>query len=306
MWIDLSLPFEFCPLPCTVGAIIFLTFAPHCRKFLIMNKIKWYFPVSLAEARSLLEIKNVVLHGGGTHLSGRELRDVDGIICLRKLGLDYVKKDKDMLEIGAMSTYADVVNVLSSLSPQHILVKTLKNAANTPCRNRITIGGSIAFVPSWSDLIGALLALDAEIVLAGKHEGVVAVEDYLNDAALREQTLITAVRVKDTPHYSAHYCDVKTVNDMPLFTITVLLELETDVIKRAKVYIVGTKERITHLSELESYLLGKKKDEIVDAKVQERVNVSIVGARITDPEYMGIKAKIETQRAIISALESVQ
>ena len=281
-----------------------MTFTRLCRKFPIMNNIKWYFPVSLAETCSLLEKKNMVLHGGGTNLSGRELDQVEGIICLRKLELDYVKKDKDMIEMGAMSTYTDVVKELSALSPQHILVKTLKNAANTPCRNRITLGGSIAFVPKWSDLIGALLSLDARLILAGQNEGEVKLSDYLEKKELQEQTLIVAVRVKNTPHCSAHYRDVKTVNDMPLFTITTLLELEANVIKTARIYIVGTKERITHLCELESYLLGKSKDEIVDARVQDLVNVSIVGSRITDPEYMGIKAKIETTRAIMSALEA--
>ncbi|MCF7833371.1 MAG: FAD binding domain-containing protein [Candidatus Marinimicrobia bacterium] len=271
-----------------------------------MINIKWTYPVSLSEATSLLEKENVVIHGGGTNLSGRDISNVEGIICLKKLGLDYVKKDKDIIEIGAMSSYADVVKALSSLSPEHILLKALKNAANTPCRNRTTIGGSIAFVPTWSDRAGALLALDATLVLAGKNEGEVKVADYLKNKALQEKTLILAVKIKDTPHRSFHYRDVKTANDMPLFTITVLLELENDVIKSAGIFIVGTKQLITGLPELESYLLGKSKDDIVDSEVQDLVNVSIVGSRITDTDYMSIKAKIETARAIFSALEDDQ
>jgi len=271
-----------------------------------MKNIKWTYPVSLAETSSLLEKKSNVLHGGGTNLSSRDLSGVEGIICLRKLGLDYVKQDKDTIEIGAMTSYAEVVKALSAISPEHILVKALKDAANTPCRNRITIGGSIAFVPTWSDLIGALLALDATLVLIGKKSGEFSVADYLANKDLQEQTLITAVRVKNTPHRSYHYRDVKTVNDMPLFTVTVLLELDSEKIKTAMVYIVGTKERITKLLDVENYLIGKRKDEIDESTMQDLVNVSIVGSRITDPDYMSYKAKIETGRAIFKALENDQ
>lgn len=271
-----------------------------------MNNIKWYYPVSLAEASSLLEKKSVVIHGGGTNLGGRDLSNVEAIVCLRQLGLDYVKSYNNTIEIGAMNTYANVVKALGSLYPEHLLVKSLKNAANTPCRNRITIGGSIAFVPTWSDLIGALLALDATLVLTGKNEGEVSLVDYLEKKSLQEQTLICAVRVKNTPHRSVHYRDVKTVNDMPLFTVTVLLELDDDVITTAKVYLVGTKERITKLSDLENYLLGKSKADIDTSEMEDLVNVSIVGSRITDPDYMSIKAKIETGRAVLKALENDQ
>ena len=269
-----------------------------------MKNINWTYPVSLAEAASLLEKKNVVPHGGGTHLSGRDLSRVEGIMCLKKLGLDYVKKEKDTIEIGAMTTYADLVAGLSKISPEHILVKALKDAANTPCRNRITIGGSIAFVPTWSDLIGALLALDATLVLVGKQSGEFKVSEYLEKKELQDQTLICAVKINNTAHRSFHYRDVKTSNDMPLFTITILLKLDGKKISEAKAYIVGTKERITRLTDVEAYLQGKSESEINDNAIEDLVKVSIVGSRITDPEYMSYKAKIETARAIFSALEN--
>jgi len=269
-----------------------------------MKNIQWTYPVSLAEVSSLLEKKNVVIHGGGTHLSGRDLSRVEGIICLKKLGLDYVKKDKDMVEIGAMTSYAHVVRELKTISPKHILVKALKDAANTPCRNRITMGGSIGFVPKWSDLAGALLALDATLALVGKNNGEFNITDYLVKKELQEQTLITAVRVKNTPHQSYHYRDVKTVNDMPLFTITTLLELDESKIKEAKVYIVGTKERITKLTDVEAYLLDKTKTSIDKKTIEDLVNVFFIGKRITDPDYLSYKAKIETARTIVKALET--
>ncbi|MFA6618198.1 MAG: FAD binding domain-containing protein [Candidatus Neomarinimicrobiota bacterium] len=265
-----------------------------------MKNINWYYPVSLSETSSLLEKESVVIHGGGTNLSGRDLSSVEGIICLKHLGLDSVKLNDETIEIGATSTYADVVK---ALPPEHILVKCLKNAANTPCRNKITLGGSIAFVPTWSDLIAALLALDAKLILAGKNQGELSLEDYLAKKDLYKKNLITAVKFKNIPHRSAHYRDAKTVNDMALFSVTVLLELDADVITSAKAYIVGTKELITRLPEVEAYLQGKAKADIDEKVIEDLVNVEIIGSRITDPDYMSLKAKIQTARTIISALE---
>lgn len=269
-----------------------------------MKNIQWTYPVSLAEASSLLEKKNIVPHGGGTHLGGRDLSRVEGIVCLKKLGLDYVKKDKDTIEIGSMTSYADVVKKLRSISPDSILVKALKDAANTPCRNRITIGGSIAFVPKWSDLIGSLLVLDAKVVLAGKNKGEFLVSDYLQKRELQEGSLICAVTFKEFPYRSSHYRDVKTQNDMPLFTVSVLCAMKNYRIDKAKVIIVGTQERISCMHELENYLIAKTVSDLSEEKICDLVECKFFGKRITDPDYLSYKAKVETARAIFRALES--
>ncbi|MCD6336709.1 MAG: FAD binding domain-containing protein [Candidatus Marinimicrobia bacterium] len=269
-----------------------------------MTNIKWFYPTSLAEASALLERKSILPHGGGTNLTRRNLAHVEGVINLANLGLNYVKKNKAMIEIGSMSSYADVVAGLRSVSPGNILIKALKDAANTPCRNRITIGGSIAFVPKWSDLIGALLALEAKVVLVGNKTGEFLLSEYLYQRELQEQTLICAVKFKDFIYRSGHYRDIKTQNDMPLFTITVLLKMNEDHIEQAKVFVVGTKERISHMEELEKYLINKTKSEISENKIYDLVELLFVGKRITDPEYLSYKVKIETARTIFRILEN--
>ncbi|MEA3392786.1 MAG: hypothetical protein U9Q91_07380, partial [Candidatus Marinimicrobia bacterium] len=65
-----------------------------------------------------------------------------------------------------------------------------------------------------------------------------------------------------------------------------------------------TKERITRLTEVEKYLKNKPKANIDKNFIQERVNVSFMGKRITDPEYLSYKVKIETARTIFRALEN--
>ena len=60
-----------------------------------------------------------------------------------------------------------------------MLVKALKNTATTPLRNRITVGKRL-LSPLWSNLMGPLLALDAEVEVVGKLNGTHKYEDLLS------------------------------------------------------------------------------------------------------------------------------
>ncbi len=269
-----------------------------------MIEKKWYYTDSLAEASSLLRNKTILPHGGGTHLNNIDLSHVEGLLDLSQLGLNYIKQDGDIIEIGAMVTYAEVVNKLKEISCQCLLLQTLKDSANNNLRNRITIGGSIAFIPQWSDLIGALLALDATVKVVGKNEGEYDIASFWHDHTLRKQSLITSVRFKNFPHKCYHYRDVKTNNDMPLFTISTLFDMEKDSIKNTHVIIAGTKDRVSKLTELEEYITGKKLNDLNERDVKKFVNVQFPGNRTTDNDYLSQKAKIETWRSIFKAMEN--
>jgi len=73
-------------------------------------------------------------------------------------------------------------------------LKSLQNSADTPLRNRITIGGSIAFAPPWSDIIGALIVLDTKIILYRKNEGVSQLKNNLKNNKLKQDSLIAGIR----------------------------------------------------------------------------------------------------------------
>ena len=268
-----------------------------------MSEKKWYYTDSLGEASSLLRNKTILPHGGGTHLNNIDLSHVEGLLDLSQLGLNFIKQDGDYIEIGATTTYADVVNKLQEISCRCLLLQTLRDSANANLRNRITVGGSIAYIPQWSDLIGALLALDAKVKLVGKNEGEYDIADFWRDHTLRKNSLITAVRFKNFPHKCYHYREVKTNNDMPLFTVSTLFDMDHDKIKNTHIIIVGTKERVSKLTELERYLTGKKLNDLNENDVKALIDVDFAGNRVVDPDYLKQKAKIETWRSIFKAME---
>ncbi|HCL00669.1 MAG TPA: hypothetical protein DHW42_11270 [Candidatus Marinimicrobia bacterium] len=269
-----------------------------------MKELRWNYPKTLADAEKLVQQENVVPHGGGTGLLLRNLLGVDGLIELSQLPLRYVNAANGIIEIGSMMTYADVASELQKIDPEHILVKCLHHSANTPLRNRITVGGSIAMFPLWSDLMGALLALDAKVNLIGKNNGDFPVEDYVKDSNLRQNSLITAVKFHNADWRSAHYREIRTKSDMPVFNLTVLLKVEADKVRESRIVVVGTVSKFTRLTAVEDYLSSRKIDEIKPAEIEKLVNLKFAGSRIDDPNYSNIKAGIELGRIIVQMVRT--
>jgi CO/xanthine dehydrogenase FAD-binding subunit len=269
-----------------------------------MKELKWYYPKTLADAGMQVQQKNVLPHGGGTGLLLRKLAAVDGLIELSQLPLRSVKVVNNSIEIGSMCTYADVVAELTKIDADHMLVKCLNHSANTPLRNRITIGGSIAMFPPWSDLVGALLALEAKVRLIGEKNGDFSITEYVKNKSLRNNTLITAVILQNSHWRSAHYREIRTKSDMPQFNHTVLLNLEAGQIMDSRIITVGTTARFTRLHAVEDYLNSRKPGDINLNEISALVNLKFIDNRFDDPDYTNIKAGIELARLIEKLVRS--
>ncbi|MBN2600891.1 MAG: FAD binding domain-containing protein [Candidatus Marinimicrobia bacterium] len=269
-----------------------------------MKELHWYYPETLADAETLVRQENVLPHGGGTGLLLRNLTGVDSLIELSRLPLRSIKVVDHNVEIGSACTYADVVEKMAEIDPGHILIKCLHHSANTPLRNRITIGGSVAMFPPWSDLMGALITLDAMISLTGKNSGDYSVLEYIRDKNLRANSLITTVKFKLLPRKSAHYREIRTKSDMPTFNHTVLLNIEKNKIVDCRIITVGTVLKYTRLAEAETYLTNRRIENIDVAEIGKLVNLKFAGSHIDDPEYANIKAGIELGRMIQQMVRS--
>ncbi len=136
-----------------------------------MEKLNWYYPEDLSEAARLVSDGNKAPHSGGTALIRRGFRGIQGIVDLSRLPMGEIKIQPESIQIGAMCSYDDIIRSIQEVFPHHILVQSLMNSASTPLRNRITAGGSVAAFPAWSDFIGPLLLLNAEVELIGRGAG---------------------------------------------------------------------------------------------------------------------------------------
>ena len=201
-----------------------------------MKELTWHFPAELQEIPALLK-EGFIIHSGGTNLlrsgvlrssrSYNEAKEIKGIIDISGIkSLKTFKYDKDKVFLGSGLTYRDTAEKISGIQSEHILVKALSTAASNALRNRITLGGSAASFPPWSDLAGPLLALNAEVYFIAPdfpEEKTSSIDEFLRNPAVRRNILITKIGFDNVYYNSWYYREVRTRFDYPKFTITILI-----------------------------------------------------------------------------------
>jgi len=281
-----------------------------------MKEIEWYFPQRLDELPALLMKRGVIPHGGGTGILMTRMRSTAGLIDLGSLPLHFFRRKNGRVEIGATLTFAELAK---QFTPDHIVSRALRRSASTPLRNRITVGGSIAFFPSWSDLMGPLIALDTEVTLIGgehdSHNGdqksnpvrvrkgrwggvpslTVPLVQYLRESNMRKQTLITSISFTEEQWDSYYYRHTYTHFDYPAFTLTVLLNKGAGRIHDLRCVVVGCRGKYERLTQVEEALRGSQ---LKDVSSLELPRLLFTGKKRTSPEYLAHCARVELGRGI--------
>jgi len=268
-----------------------------------MGEISWYYPETVDEAVSLLSREGIIAHGGGTSILRGSLKRVRGLVELSRLPLKYHRHHGNTCELGACLSFAEAAEYLSGLDGGGVLVKALGSAATTPLRNRITLGGSLAIFPAWSDLMGPLIALGTEVELAGKSEKRVPVTRYVEDSSLRRGTLITGIRVRTDSWRFSYHRETRTAADHPAFTLTLLLKEKKNRVEEFRGVVVGCSGRYQRLGRLEERLLGQPCGDISPNDVADCVDVSFTGKKFLSPPYLRHLVQVQVERGIAELLE---
>lgn len=168
---------------------------------------EYHRPDTLPEALELLESVEDArpLAGGQSLLPTMKMR-MSSPAALVDLGriteLSGVERDGDVLRIGATTRYAQVVGSEDVRQGCPLLVECIQQIGDAQVRNVGTVGGAVAHMDPAADLPTALVALDAEVEVAGPGgERTVAAGDFflaLFTTALQPGELVTALRVPVT------------------------------------------------------------------------------------------------------------
>ena len=133
---------------------------------------EYHCPTSLAEALRLIDAPDRRRHllAGGTTLVGaletRAVRDVDGVVDLRRLGLDTMRVEEETIHIGAMTTLTDLATHPATRDlAGGLLPRAVRGEGPVNLRNQATVGGVIATAAYDSELYAALLALAADVMI---------------------------------------------------------------------------------------------------------------------------------------------
>lgn len=225
----------------------------------------YYRPHSLAEALDYLSQPNSAPLAGGTELLAKE----DGVLLaavvdLQDLGLDQIKLENDHLRIGAMVRLAELDQHLATefgTAPATALLrKAISQAGPSTYRNAATLGGVCASRLRDSELLSALLVLDAGLVYQGQGMDNVRLEDMLRDDE-PVKGLITELLVPWVAGKGASQRVARTPKDYPIVSITAW-EPETGKIRLAA---TGLGDRPMRLTAAEAKLESGKSATAVDA-----------------------------------------
>lgn len=234
---------------------------------MLHQNLEWFFPHKVEEAVKLIEQQGVIFHGGGTRILKTSPKSIKGLVDVGKLNLNYIHHVDNHFSIGSASTYADIILYSHKTNKLLILAKALWEAASTPLRNRITIGGSLKDFPIWSSLYAPLLALNAQIEIADKHDKIISLEEYLDSGMIKTKHLIKKIIVDDDPHLIGGVKRFSLIRfEYPLFTVAVTLRIKQKIISDARIFITGVKGRHKHCKRSEHFLIDK---ELNDETIQQ-------------------------------------
>ena len=217
---------------------------------------EFYKPQTIAEAVALKEKykDEAVFMAGGTDVNCRDTTAVvEKVIGLEQLNLNEMSKTDEALFIGAGVTIQELID--SPNVPDQLSIAA-GHFVNRNIRNMATIGGNIASNNSTSNLIPVLVALDAELSLAGS-ESPVSAYDYITQEMSRliEGITISSGNLKK-PYGLQKFS--RTANDISTIVAAVAFNIRDEILSDVRVAVGGVSKHVVRLKEVESKLEGNK------------------------------------------------
>ena len=217
---------------------------------------EFFKPQTIAEAVALKDKhKNAaVFMAGGTDVNCRDAsRAVEKVIGIEQLKLNAISKTDEALFIGAGVTIQELID--SPKVPEQ-LSKAAGHFVNRNIRNMATIGGNIASNNSTSNLIPILVALDAELKLAGS-DASVSVFEYITREMSRLIESITILSENLEKPYGIRKFS-HTANDISIIAAAVTFNIHNEIVSNVRVAAGGVSKHVVRLKELEYKLEGNK------------------------------------------------
>jgi carbon-monoxide dehydrogenase medium subunit len=153
---------------------------------MIAQNFEYSAPKTLKKALSLLENGGKPLAGGMSLIPMMKLRLAapEHLVDLARIKeLNYIRKGRDALHIGATTTHYAVESSALLKAKCPLLAETAGAIGDVQVRNVGTIGGSVVHADPAADYPAALQALEAGIIIVGgKSERRVSAADFFIDS----------------------------------------------------------------------------------------------------------------------------
>jgi aerobic carbon-monoxide dehydrogenase medium subunit len=218
--------------------------------------------------------------------------------------LNYIREAGSAIAIGATTTHREIESstLLQAKSP--LLAETASHIGDMQVRNMGTIGGSLAHADPAADYPAAILALDAEIDLAGpRGTRTVKAPAFFVDllqTAIGPDEILTEIRVPLTAQTVAYEKTEQKASGFALAGVAAVVGAEA-----IRVGITGVAATAYRAVAVEQALAGQRAPSaavIAAAAVHAADGVEPLGDIHASPEFRAHLAEVNTRRAIERAL----
>jgi carbon-monoxide dehydrogenase medium subunit len=274
-------------------------------------------PATLAEAVQLMQGADAKpLAGGQSLLPLMKLRlaSPGQLVDLRRIGeLRGIREDGDAIIIGAMTTYLTALKspVLAKRAP--LVVEAAQVVGDMQVRARGTIGGSLAHADPGGDMPAVMLALNADVAIAGptgtRVLPVTSLFTGMMETAIQPNELLTAIRFQaiDTSDTGSAYAKHHhPASGYAVVGVAAIVRLGADgTCQEARVAITGAGENAARAAGVEQALAGKQLDEatISQAAASAANGLTLLSDSYASADFRAHLAQVYTQRALATAAQ---
>jgi carbon-monoxide dehydrogenase medium subunit len=274
----------------------------------------YHAPTTVEEALQLLSSSGddvKILAGGQSLIPVLRLRLAapEVMIDLGRIPeLRGISEDGEALVIGAMTPHSEVA--ISALVRQHatVVAEAAETVADPQVRHRGTFGGALAHADPAGDLPAPVLALDAEMVIAGPGgRRTVPAADFFEGlfaTAIGEDEILTQVRMPKHTGWGGHYEKfTRVAQQWSIVAVAAAVRAEGGSIAEAKVALTNMGAVPIRATAVEQALQGQP------ATAQAVAIACAAAAQGTDPptdlngdaDYRRHLAGVLTRRAVLAA-----
>lgn len=278
------------------------------------NLREYFRPKTLDEALSILnsyegEIKIIA---GGTDMLADDHKEIEALLDIDQLGLNYIEKADGYIRIGSATTYTEILNSDEIYENFRAIWDSASVVADKSIRNIATIGGNLGSAVPSGDAIPPLYALDATLVIkTATEEKKVKPEDFFTGPRkniLKKGEILKEIQIpysdgafgSDFEKIARNSVDLATAN------IAVFVKIDEDKkISDARIALGAVAPTVVRADKLEKAVIGTKAEE---EKLEEIVKaVEDVISPISDvrssADYRYKVSKVIAKRAIMKAYD---
>ena len=235
---------------------------------------EYHRPQDLAQAIDILSRfgNSARVIAGGTDLlpwrpGVKKLDNINHLVDISMLDLDYLKKDEGHIRIGAATTINTIgASTLFSSGPYEALSEAARAHSTSTIRNRATVGGNLCNASACADFALPLLVLDAVLVVAGpKGKRHIPIESFFKGAnytALNKEEVLLEIRIPLWPNITGtSFLKLRrhqTAIDMAVVNVATLVAFKKRRCKSAAIALGSVAPISFRAKKAESVLAGAK------------------------------------------------